>query len=605
MRPVPTREIVGVDTETDEGDIFLIADSDGNRLESPGISFESVAHFLMRYEGKWVFFYNLGYDAECILKLLPDEILRSYRVKKRLEFEHEDFQIRYIDRKQLTIRKGKHVISCYDIAQYYDNKPLVAAYLETIKKPVTETYLSTKKKRQEFSLSYFLRHKKEIRDYCVQDCLLTKELAQNWVETFYKVFGFYSRNWISSGYLAERVLLYNNIPIPFFNEIDYEVQDLAWKSFYGGRFELIQKGFIGRCYLYDINSAYPYALTMLPDILNGYWIYSREISSDSSLGFFNIIAHIDERVKLAPFPFRTKQNRIIYPVGDFETYVTLDEIRASSSDPRIHIDVIESWQFIPNPHCTYPFKQFIEKLYYRRLDLKKVGNPLEKAIKIVLNSIYGKTAQRANGMIGNIFNPVIASFVTGFARAQLYRFMKENTHEDEVVAFATDSIALGREIPDLNSTHIGEMKLDKNAEDVIFLSNGFYRFNGKWKNRGVGKDRERKVEVEHLNTRIGDDGELYIAVRTTRTTHVKGGIMHNKLKNIGKIEEYEKKIGLNSDKKRFWLGDLCSLNDNSCVDSVPINANLVADIISKPDDMQWEDQSEETYNPESSFKRTL
>jgi hypothetical protein len=38
------------------------------------------------------------------------------------------------------------------------------------------------------------------------------------------------------------------------------------------------------------------------------------------------------------------------------------------------------------------------------------------------------------------------------------------------------------------------MKLDKRADDVIFLSNGFYRFNGKWKQRGVGYDREKKAE---------------------------------------------------------------------------------------------------------------
>ena len=59
------RKIVGVDTETDKGDIFLIADSNGNWLDHPNITFENVAKFLMRYdEGYWVFFYNLGYDAE-------------------------------------------------------------------------------------------------------------------------------------------------------------------------------------------------------------------------------------------------------------------------------------------------------------------------------------------------------------------------------------------------------------------------------------------------------------------------------------------------------------------------------------------------------------
>ena len=59
------RKIVGIDTETDgEGNIFLIADSDGRFLELADITFEKVAHWLMRYDERyWLFFYNLGLDA--------------------------------------------------------------------------------------------------------------------------------------------------------------------------------------------------------------------------------------------------------------------------------------------------------------------------------------------------------------------------------------------------------------------------------------------------------------------------------------------------------------------------------------------------------------
>ena len=55
------RYVVGVDTETDNGDIFLIADSDGNYLDNK-ITFERIAEFLFKHEGEWIFFYNLSYD---------------------------------------------------------------------------------------------------------------------------------------------------------------------------------------------------------------------------------------------------------------------------------------------------------------------------------------------------------------------------------------------------------------------------------------------------------------------------------------------------------------------------------------------------------------
>ena len=588
------RYSVGVDTETENGDIFLIADSDGNYLDGE-ITFEKIAEFLFKHEGEWVFFYNLSYDAECILKLLPEEILKQYKWRKELRFQYKNYKIHYIDRKKLTISKGKHSVSCYDIAQYYDNKPLDVAS-ESIGIILDQKYLEIKKKRSIFSKFHYSRHKREIRAYCIEDCRLTKELSEYWISLFEAVFEFYPNNWISAGYLAEKVLINNNIQIPLFNELPYPVQEIARNSFYGGRFELIKRGSIGDCYLYDLNSAYPFALTTMPDIIQGRWFESKKIHPKAKIGFFYIETNISDKVKIAPFPFVKKNRTICYPSGKFRTYVTLDELQMVKNNPEIKYKILESWQFIPKKNSTYPFKKFINKQYYKRLELKQENNPLEKAIKIVLNSIYGKMAQRTNNVIGNLFNPVIASYITGFTRRQLYEFTKKNKLDNHVVAYATDSVACQKKIPNLDSSKLGEMKLDKYATDVIFLSNGFYKFNDVWKNRGIGYDKERKIEIEHLETRVSKDGQLYIGVKATKTTHIKSGILFNRLKNVGKIETYEKKINLNSDKKRLWDADLESLQDGKMCDSVPIPADLVGDLIGKEDEDWYDD---EKYEPES------
>ena len=52
---------------------------------------------------------------------------------------------------------------------------------------------------------------------------------------------------------------------------------MAYRSYYGGRFEILKRGFIGKGYLYDINSAYPYALTQIPDLSKGKWIKQKRI----------------------------------------------------------------------------------------------------------------------------------------------------------------------------------------------------------------------------------------------------------------------------------------------------------------------------------------
>ncbi|QMU54803.1 MAG: DNA polymerase [Nitrosopumilus sp.] len=590
------REVIGVDTETDNGDIFLIADSDGNYLDLDDITFEKVAEFLLHHEGRWIFFYNLSYDADCILKLLPQEILKAYKWKKELHFVFGKYVIHYIDKKKLTIRKGNHSVNCYDIMQYYDRKSLVNAYKDSIKKPLDKSYLKIKKSRDVFTTYHYARNKRQIRNYCIYDCKLTKELSEYWISIFYDVFGFYLDNWISAGYLAEKVLINNEIDIPKFNEIQYEIQEIARNSFYGGRFELIQRGYIGECYLYDINSAYPFALTTMCDITNGKWFNSKKINSESTIGFFSIVAEIDDCVKISPFPFRKKNGTICYPRGKFQTFATLDELRTIQDDPKIKCTILDSWQFIPNKNCKKPFKKFIEEQYEKRLKLKQEKNPLEHPIKIILNSIYGKMAQRMNNVIGNLFNPVIAAYITGYTRAELYSFTKKYDLDKQVVAYATDSVACQTKIPNLDNKELGSMKLDNEGQDVIFLSNGFYRFNGTWKKRGIGYDNSRKQEIEHTDTIIDKDGNLCIMVQTTRTTHIKSGILYNKLSDVGKIEPYSKKINLNSDKKRNWFSELKSLNDKLNCDSATIPADIVSDLISK-EEIDWFD--EERYEPES------
>ncbi|MCE9651696.1 MAG: hypothetical protein K8Q89_01340 [Nitrosarchaeum sp.] len=111
------------------------------------------------------------------------------------------------------------------------------------------------------------------------------------------------------------------------------------------------------------------------------------------------------------------------------------------------------------------------------------------------------------------------------------------------------------------------MKLDKFGFNTYFLSNGFYYINGVWKNRGIGYDTERKIEIQHLDTKIDEKGQLYITIQTTRTPHIKGAINYDKIDDIGKIEEYDKKIGLNSDRKRMWFSQLESLKDKKFCDS--------------------------------------
>ena len=560
------RLIHALDTETRDGNIFLIADSDGKFLDN--ITPENIINFLFsaKYQNTWNFFFNLNYDAEVILKLLGTELYK-YKQTHNLNFTFKNYKIRYIPSKSLSITKGHHSTVFFDIAQFY-KESLLSAYENNIGK-IDDNYKEIKKQRAVFSKSFYKDNKNKVRNYCIQDCKYTKELSEHFVNLFNNAFDFMPKRWLSSGYLAEKVIINHGIKFPYFNETPFKIQQFAKWSYFGGRFEILKRGHIGTAYLYDINSAYPFAMTKIPDLLDGKWINSKTINQNAEIGFFKIHADIPDFEMIPCFPFR-KNNMIIFPSGKFDTFCTLSELKVC--DPKFY-KVIDAWQFIPNKETLgdikYPFKKFIEKLYRKRMRLKRQNDPMQLPIKIILNSMYGKTGQVYRNRIGNLYNPVIFSFITGTARAMLYNFAKENKLENELVSFATDSICTTRKI-NLKSAKLGEFSHENEANDVFFLQNGIYRFNGKWKQRGLG--RLGTKAIEHLDT-FEKDSKLFIKIKILRSNRLRQSILSNNLKDIGKITEKTREINLNTDKKRFWLETLTGINDK-INESLPLSLNF-------------------------------
>jgi len=565
------RQIYAIDTETWQGNIFLLADSEGDFIDTfrKGITLDSVLAFLTRkkYETSWNFCYNLAYDASVIIKLLGQE-LNIYLKTRKLRFKHKEYVIKYYPKKVLSISKNHHSWNFYDIAQFYDFKSLDKAYSKNIK-PLPQEYLKFKSKRSQFSPDYYKNNRKQIRKYCITDCKLTRDLAQYWVKLFFEAFDFYPARWISSGYLAEKVLINHGIQIPYFKQLDYNLQEFAYNSYFGGRFEILKRGYIGKAWLLDINSAYPFALTKIPDILKGTWIHGRKsINKNAILGFFKIESKLPDVKDVPCFPFRrdvTTHKTLVFPSGNFVTYCTLEELKACDN-PKWY-KILDSWQYVDDKPL-YPYKEFIEKMYSKRLDLKQKNNPLQLPIKIILNSIYGKTGQKNGRKIGNLFCPVIFSFITGFARAQLYSFVRKHDLDCHVVSFATDSVCITREI-NTKSDRLGDFSLDKSASDVYYLQNGFYRFNGVWKLRGLGKLGRK--EVEHVDT-IERNGRLYYQYFVNRTKQLRSSIIQGQISEIGKIKPHERQVDLNADNKRFWLGELSAINQETN-NSVPLSLN--------------------------------
>jgi Iap family predicted aminopeptidase len=85
---------------------------------------------------------------------------------------------------------------------------------------------------------------------------------------------------------------------------------------------------------------------------------------------------------------------------------------------------------------------------------------------------------------------------------------------------------------EIDSEKLGDFKFENSGDDVYVLQNGIYRFNGKWKKRGIGKLGIKPIE--HMET-IEKNGELYQVFKLLRVNRLRTCILNNSLSEIGKF----------------------------------------------------------------------
>jgi hypothetical protein len=58
-----------------------------------------------------------------------------------------------------------------------------------------------------------------------------------------------------------------------------------------------------------------------------------------------------------------------------------------------------------------------------------------------------------------------------------------------------------------------------------------------------------------------------------RSSRLRSSILQDKLSEIGKIKTFKKEVNFNADKKRFWLGEIKSIDARIMNESMPISLN--------------------------------
>lgn len=584
-------DIIGFDTETyQNGDLLTLCDSEGHIIEfnKGEYDLEKVFNFFIPHlQKKKIFFaWNLGFDATILLKNLGKDII--YLKEFEYDYIWKGYKIKYIPKKCLVISdKSKHSLLMYDVASLFNKLPLDDASKKFLKDEKRYDGLYQNKKFPD-DIRKNKREMDLINLYCIHDAYLTKQLALYWVNNFYNAFGMYPKKYHSAGTIAIQYLKTKLFDWNSFFKIPYSVQELAFKTYFGGRFEVFKRGTFSNVFHYDINSAYPYAMANMPDFTRGHWVKLNNSDFDKKLlkhiGFYSIKTTVNEKF-ISPFLYRPIAKSNIYaPYGKFQTFTTNNELKIALEKYEIDLHDINGYYFVADERKDTNFNKIIKEMYKQRLNQKDEGQ--KQIYRIIINSLYGKTAQ-TKPVPTSFFSPVVCSYITGKCRAMLLEAVSKT--KDKTIAFATDAVFSESPIKVKVSKEkiLGDWSFEFHRDFTIFMS-GIYSFSyydhedkkawlRKTRSRGFKinciRDDGTKYKLDLESSDIIEDrknNKYFIKIKYLLPNTISASVNSNKIgiEKIGKFDEKEKELDINGDRKRLWFESMKTLNaqqSSSCL----------------------------------------
>ena len=584
--------ISSLDTETPEANIALLC--------TPSESYdirtweEFVEKFMVRKNLKTIYFcWNLRFDSQAILKLLPyEKLIELWKSKENL-IEYEGFRITYIPKKLLRIAEIKNkrgAIHLYDGSQYYENKSLDSQ----AKLYLNEGKLGTISAEEiGKSYQYYRDNYKEIVKYCKRDAELTLKLALLAMDNV-KELGFNPSNPISPATISRK---YQKNVKGWGNRLDKmelkerQANNIAMYAYKGGIFSTLKKGYFkDKLYDYDVNSCYPAIMIGLPDWRNGEFEFIEETGKPENYEYGWIAVELDSEY----VPYRCKENyevkeiyegigewnmkytahKVVFPVGIRIEIITTEEYRwllkhkENVKWPKEGIGWVKKTDKYPNPFG------WMKEMFKKRAALKKKGDKaLAQTLKLLMNSLYGSTVMRKNG-IGDLTNFCYGSYITARARLQMFDVVKENY--DKIVNVATDGILATERLSVRVSSELGDWEFTEYERGVV-IGNGIRQLwnkDGSFEThaRGITSDRKfdllKEISAKPLDTSIQVGRTRVIQLGTMVNAHVKW--RHNDLNSFVKQSRV---MNIDTDKKRGW--DRSYENFKDLISSEPINSEPI------------------------------
>jgi hypothetical protein len=521
--------------------------------------------------------FSFEYDVNMIIGDFAPH--RLYLLKKFGTVRYKGYKIEHIPRKLLRVSKDGVSATIFDTFGYFGCGYVAALRKYGVGTEAQVDYINAGKgKRGGFTYADI----EYVEKYWRAEVNLGPHLIDKVRDACYSA-GYFITEWHGPGALAAFGLKYigakqwhggKNVPS--------EVKAARAYAYAGGRFQGFMGGYyIGDVYTADLNSAYAYAATLLPRLDNGEWkrysperLFSEFTGAGKNVpdfGLYRVAFKFDKfgAGTNVPFPLfhRSKDNSLSWGPWT-EGWYWGPEARLVIGSP--YCTVLEAWVY--RDDGTYPFREWIEGAFNRRLVMQEKGDPVEKAYKWMLAAMYGAFARRVGWNRITRVAPSShqiewAGYITSKCRALVQIAAHSVARTNGLVSIDTDgvtSLTPFGDLPGGKGNGLGQWKCER-FTGVLYWQNGIYWLRGEdgvWqtpKTRGMPKgtvDIQLALDIISKTSDLRDQKNAYFTAKK-RTFTGYGRALQNQLHRWRTWEEIDNKVMFGGTGKSVHAPEMC------------------------------------------------
>lgn len=374
--------------------------------------------------------FGLGYDVNNWLRDLPKATLA--RLWETQTCHWRDYRIEWVPKCWFIVAHvSGRTAKIYEVFGFYQSSFVKA--LEAWRLGAPEEIMRMKGERGSFRREDIVA----ITAYCESECEYLVELMES-LRSSCREAGFVPSSWHGAGAAAAALLKAHDVASYHRHDLDltseHVAEEVVQGAYYGGRIELIHQGVHHHVVAADIKSAYPAAMVDLPS-LKGAKLHKQTAFDPTAFGVWRVHWSCPPETLIAPFPVRVKYS-IFYPLSGTGTYHTCEVAAALALGYPIEVE----WGYVlRGPHVDERPFDWIPKVFDKRAQYKAEGRAAEKAIKLALNSCYGKLAQGPSKFVPTpqFQNYLWAGYITAATRAKV---LTAAVTAEQPIMIATDGI---------------------------------------------------------------------------------------------------------------------------------------------------------------------